>query len=135
MTRAEYIDQRRAIRDASATRAERGLSKHPDGSGLHVCPRCNGAGVIDSDHSNPELVESHTCSLCCGQGDIVDGYRDPLLRLRYARQPRIRRTDPQQYEHLRRICATPSWRLRLMEQCAHMDITLEGALQAWRRVA
>lgn len=119
MTRAEYLDQRRAIRDAAATRAERGLPKHPDGSGLARCPRCGNEG----------------CSLCDGSTYISDGYRDPLLRLRYARQPWVRRRDPCQYENLRRVCAASRHVLRLIEAAVGCEIAANRALAARRRAA
>jgi hypothetical protein len=111
------------------------LPKHPDGSGLAKCPRCNGCGVIDSDHWQPELATSATCSLCTGEGYIADGYRDPLLRLRYARQKRNRRSNPLAYQHLRQVIAATRHPLRLIEAAVGAELAARGAVQAWRNVA
>lgn len=133
MNRASWNAQRRRVRDSYPSRADRGLPHHPDGSGLATCPRCSGTGVIDRDHWQPELCTSSTCSLCCGEGTTADGYRDPLLRLRYARSRR--RRDPQAYAHLRKFCAIRVWQLPLIEVCVGCAIATREAVQAWRRVA
>lgn len=133
MNRAEYNEERRRIRGTRDTRSDRGLPRHPDGSGMATCPRCSGTGVIDRDHWQPELCTSSTCSLCCGEGTIADGYRDPLLRLRYARSRR--RRDPQAYAHLRKFCAIRAWQLPLIEVCVGCAIATREAVQAWREVA
>lgn len=133
MNRASWNAKRRRVRDSFPNRADRGLPKHPDGSGLAACPRCGGLGVIDRDHWQPELVASSTCSLCAGSGYVADGYRDPLLRLRYARQRR--RRDPQAYAYLRQVCAASRHPLRLIEAAVGMDLAARQAVQAWRAVA
>ena len=133
MNRSSWNIQRRRVRDSYPNRADRGLPRHPDGSGLATCPRCYGAGVIDRDHWQPELCTSSTCSLCCGEGCIADGYRDPLLRLRHARQRR--RRDPGAYAYLRKVCATPRWQLRLIEAAVGCELTARQAVRAWREVA
>lgn len=132
MTRADFRRAQRTFRSAE-TRADRGLPRHPDGSGLAPCPHCYGAGVIDRDHWQPELCTSSTCSLCDGSGTIADGYRDPLLRLRYARQRR--RRDPGAYAWLRQIAMTPRWQLRLIEAAVGCELAARNAVQAWRNVA
>lgn len=119
MNRAQYLADRRRIRAARLTRAERGLPHHPDGSGLAPCPRCGSDG----------------CSLCDGTTFVTDGHRDPLLRLRYVRQSRIRRRNPAAYVHVRQICATPSWRLPLIDAVVGCELALRGSLTAWRAVA
>lgn len=132
MNRASWYLRRHAER-ASDPRKGRGLPHHPDGSGLAQCPRCNGNGVIDRAHHQPELCTSATCSLCDGSGYIADGYRDPLLRLRYARQRRLR--DPQAYAHLRKVCAASRHALRLIEACVGAELAARGAVQAFRSAA
>lgn len=133
MNRASWYLRRHEVRSAWPSRADRGLPRHPDGSGLATCPRCAGAGAIDRDHWQPELCTSSTCSLCDDSGHIADGYRDPLLRLSYARQRR--RRDPQAYAHLRRVCATPRWQLRLIEAAVGCELAARQAVRAWREVA
>jgi hypothetical protein len=132
MTRYEYQERRLAAR-MSLRRTDRGLPHHPDGSGLATCPRCAGAGVTDHDHWQPELCTSSTCSLCDGSGYIADGYRDPLLRLRYARQRR--RRDPGAYAWLRQVAMTPRYQLRLNEATVGCELGARRAVQAWRSVA
>ena len=133
MNRASWYARRHEVRDAYPSREDRGLPKHPDGSGLATCPRCSASGVIDRDHWQPELCTSTTCSLCDGSGYIADGYRDPLLRLRYARQRR--RRDPGAYAWLRQIAMTPRWQLRLIETAVGCELAARNAVQAWRHVA
>jgi len=133
MNRASWIAQRRRVRDSYPNREDRGLPKHPDGSGPAICSRCNGNGVIDSDHWNPQLVTSATCSQCAGDGYIADGYRDPLLRLRNARERR--RRDPGAYAWLRQIAMTPRYQLRLMEAAVGCELAARNAVQTWRQVA
>ncbi len=133
MTRESWYLRRHEVRSAYPTRADRGLPKHPDGSGLAPCPRCSGHGVIDSDHWQPEMCTSSTCSLCTGEGYIADGYRDPLLRLRYARQRR--RRDPQAYAWLRQVAMTPRYQLRLIEAAVGCELAAHHAVQAWSKVA
>ncbi len=133
MNRANWNTQRRRVRDSYPSRADRGLPHHPDGSGLATCPRCGGCGAIDRDHWQPELCTSATCSLCDGYGYIADGYRDPLLRLRYARQRR--RRDPQAYAHLRQVCAASRHALRLIEAAVGCEVAANQVVQAWRNVA
>ena len=133
MTRASWYLRRREVREAYPSRADRGLPRHPDGSGLATCPRCYGTGAIDRDHWQPELCTSTTCSLCDGSGCIADGYRDPLLRLRYARQRR--RRDPGAYVCLRQVCAASRHALRLIEAAVGCELTARQAVQAWRHVA
>ena len=135
MNRADYLDQRRADRECADSRAERGLPHHPDGSGLALCPRCNGNGEQDNGHWHPEMASADICTLCDGSGYITDGYRDPLLRLRYARQSHVRRRDPRQYMHLLKLCTYPCWPLRLIEACVALQITTQRSVQAWRNVA
>lgn len=133
MNRASWNTQRRRVRDSYPSRADRGLPHHPDGSGLATCPRCYGSGVLDRDHWHPELCTSPTCSLCAGSGTIADGYRDPLLRLHYARQRR--RRDPQAYAHLRQVCAASRHALRLIEAAVGCELAARQAVRAWREVA
>lgn len=133
MIRASWYAQLRRVRSNYPSRADRGLPRHPDGSGLVICPRCAGNGCIDSGHWQPELIESAICSLCTGSGYIDDGYRDPLLRMRYARVHRKR--DPIAYRHLRQICATPRWQLRLMEAAVGCELAARQVVQSWRDVA
>jgi hypothetical protein len=116
MNRISWFAQRRRVRDSYPTRAERGLPKHPDGSGLAPCPRCGSEG----------------CGLCDGTTFITDGYRDPLLRLRYARQPYVRRRDPRQYQHLRQVIAATRHPLRLIEAAVGAELAARGAVQAFR---
>jgi len=132
MTRYEYQERRLAAR-MSLRRTDHGLPHHPDGSGLATCPRCYGTGAIDRDHWQPELCTSATCSLCCGSGYIADGYRDPLLRLRYARQRR--RRDPGAYAWLRQIAMTPRWQLKLIEAAVGCELSARQAVRAWQEVA
>jgi hypothetical protein len=132
MNRDDFRRARRTFRSAT-TRADRGLPRHPDGSGLAPCPRCAGSGVIDRDHWHPELCTSSTCSLCDGSGYIADGYRDPLLRLRYARQRR--RRDPGAYAWLRQIAMTPRYQLRLIEAVVGCELAARQAVRAWQEVA
>lgn len=85
---------RHALR-AEETRAERGLPRHPDGSGWAMCPDCEGAGEITINETNPhghgpdpQCDESVDCLRCIG-GEIADGHADPIaslagLRRRYA---------------------------------------------------
>lgn len=135
MNRAAWNAQRRRVRDSYPNREDRGLPKHPDGSGLATCQHCSGSGVIDSDHWNPELCRSVTCDTCAGSGYIADGYRDPLLRLRDARQRRMRMRDPQAYAWLRQIAMTPRYQLRLIEAAVGCELAARHAVQAWREVA
>lgn len=121
-TRAWYETTRRKSREQAGPRTDRGLPHHPDGSGLAPCPRCAGTGVIDCGHWQPELCTSATCSLCAGSGYVTDGYRDPLLRLRNARQRWQRRRNPGAYAHLRKLCATPCWSLRLIESVVGCEL-------------
>lgn len=92
MTKREYLAQRAASRSMGLTREERGLSHHPDGSGTHVCPDCEGAGeTIHNDTnphgfgSDPQCDEPVRCSTCMGSGEIADGVREVLGELRAAR--------------------------------------------------
>jgi hypothetical protein len=117
MNRASWNAQRRRVRDSFPSRADRGLPKHPDGSGLATCPRCGSEG----------------CSLCDGSTYVADGYRDPLLRLRYARSRR--RRDPAAYAWLRQVAMTPRYQLRLMEAAVGCELAARDATQAWRNVA
>jgi len=133
MNRASWNAQRRRVRDSYPSRDDRGLHHHPDGSGLAICPRCNGNGCIDIDHWQPELVDSVLCGRCDGSGFIDDGYRDPLLRLLYARPRRSR--DPLAYAWLRQIAMTPRWQLRLIDAAVGAEIAALRAVQAWRDVA
>jgi hypothetical protein len=133
MNRASWYLRRHEVREAYPSRADRGLPKHPDGSGLATCPHCSGSGVIDSDHWQPELCMSATCGLCDGSGYIADGYRDPLLRLRYARSRR--RRDPGAYAWLRQIAMTPRYQLRLIEAAVGCELAARQAVRAWRCVA
>lgn len=119
MNRASWNAQRRRVRDSYPNRAERGLPKHPDGSGLAPCPRCGSEG----------------CGLCDGTTFITDGYRDPLLRLRYARQPYVRRRDPSQYQHLRQVIAASRHALRLIEACVGVELAARRAVTAWSKAA
>ena len=134
MNRTAWNAQRQAHRSASP-RALRGLPHHPNGTGYADCAECNGTGAIDVPHWNPECETSYTCSACAGRGTIADGHRDPLLRLRHARQPWVRRKDPTNYSHLRFICATPAWRLRLIEAAVGCEIATRRAVKAWRAMA
>lgn len=133
MSRSAWYARRHAVREAWPSRADRGLPKHPDGSGLAPCQHCSGNGCIDIDHWQSELVDSALCGRCDGSGYIDDGYRDPLLRLRYARQRR--RRDPLVYSYLRQICATPRWQLRLIEAAVGCELAANQAVQTWRNVA
>lgn len=117
MNRATWYAQRRRVRDSYPARADRGLPPHPDGSGLAPCPRCGNEG----------------CSLCDGSTFVADGYRDPLLRLRYARSRR--RHDPVAYAWVRQIAMTPRYQLRLMEAAVGCELAAQDAVQAWREVA
>ena len=105
MNRSSWNIQRRRARDSYPSREDRGLPRHPNGSGLAACPRCTGNGVIDSYHYAPDLCTFATCSCCAGSGYVDDGYRDPLLDLRYARQHRHR--NPAGYAWLRQVAMTP----------------------------
>lgn len=135
MNRASWNAQRRRVRDSYPSRADRGLPAHPDGSGFCVCRECNGTGSIDVAHNNPECEASYTCSACGGDGSIVDGHRDPLLRLRYARQRRVRTANPSGYRYLRQLCAVPVWQLRLIEAAVGCELAAKNAVTAWRQVA
>ena len=133
MSRAAWYARRHAVREAWPSRAERGLPKHPDGSGLATCPICAGNGCVEFARWQPELATSVTCQRCTGSGFVDDGYRDPLLRMRYARSRR--RIDPIAYRHLRQICATPRWQLRLIEAAVGCELASRGAVRVWREVA
>ena len=117
MNRSSWIAQRRRVRDSYPNRAERGLPRHPDGSGLAPCPRCGNEG----------------CGRCSGTTYIDDGYRDPLLRLRYARQHW--RRDPGAYAWLRQIAMTPQYQLRLIEAAVGCELASRNAVRAWRQCA
>lgn len=134
-TRAWYETTRRKAREQAGPREDRGLPHHPDGSGLAPCAYCNGQGIVERHHWNPQLDKSWPCPECGGMGDIPDGWRDPLLRLRYYRQRRIRRRNPAGYQHMRRVCATPVWQLRLIESAVGCELAARRAVAAWREVA
>lgn len=118
MTRAQYNAERRARRAANDTRAERGLPHHLDGSGLAPC-HCGKEG----------------CSRCGGSTYVADGYRDPLLRMKYARQFWVRRRNPEAYKHARLIAMVPCWKLRLMDAAVGCEVACNRAVQAMRNAA
>lgn len=89
VTRAEYFEARRVARTMRPTREERGLPRHPDGTGRADCPECEGAGehtVNLSPDRDPQCEEEITCSGCAGLGWVPDGPRDPILDLRELRR-------------------------------------------------
>lgn len=130
-TRAWYETTRRKSREQEGPRVERGLPHHPDGSGLASCPHCSGNGVIDIAHWQPELCTSTACSLCDGSGLIADGYRDPLLRLRYARQGWRRMRRPEDYKWLRKIAFSSRHPLRLIDAAVGAELAARQAVKAW----
>lgn len=58
---------------------------------------------------------------------------DPLTRLRDARNWRHR--DLSAYNHVRFVCSTPCWQLRLIESVVGCELAARRAVQAWREVA
>ena len=93
MGKTEYRTKRRRARDKNPSREERGLSHHPDGTGTHVCPDCEGAGELVVNDTNPhgygpdpQCDDFVDCDRCLGKGEIEDGVREPLVAMRAARQ-------------------------------------------------
>lgn len=133
-TRARYETTRRKSREQTGPRTDRGLPHHPDGSGLADCPNCSGSGLVYVPHWHPDEREAR-CPDCTGSGLITDGHRDPLLRLRYARQGWQRLRDPGAYAHIRKLAMLPVWQLRLLESAVGCELAARRAVSAWRAVA
>lgn len=53
------------------------MNAMPTVPNLATCPHCNGDGVIDSDHWNPQLVTSTRCHLCAGSGFVATEHETP----------------------------------------------------------
>ena len=127
MGKTEYRTKRRRARDKNPSREERGLSHHPDGSGTHVCPDCEGAGeTIHNDTnphgfgSDPQCDEPVRCNTCMGSGEIADGVREVLSELHAARyRLRLRLKGARfSYESARRRAFMPVSGLAMAEMLA-----------------
>ena len=66
-------------------------------------------------------------------GGLPKPLRDQLLRLHDARSWRHR--DREAYDHVRFVCATPRWQLRLIDAAVGAGLAAQHAVAAWKAVA
>lgn len=87
ITRERWEQHRRAFRDSTSSREERGLTQHPLNE-MVDCEACDGKGEHYYNHSNPhgygpdpQQDDWDTCFYCNGTGQMQDGHIDPLVLL------------------------------------------------------
>lgn len=128
VTRRAYIAYASWLRSLE-TREDRGLAQHPANAMIDCPGECNGSGEVNVHWYAEDGYTCDRCPMCNGEGELQDGFIDPLVTLRSLRRFRFTPAARARYNDARRVALCPNSRLAQSEMNAWLTITRTSAIR------